>query len=330
MSGLSLEPRADPRDPDVWRDPNGFHALRGETQVLIYTNQPEFFERVSVETIWLHRTLGGAPASAGAQVRRVKVDAVSIRFLTWTNRRLWGAGHGSGIGGSGGDGLGANLSFDISTRSFTMNNLYHPGETGIDELHRVVALAGLHDSAESFPQPKCLPETLIGHDIQEEILREIRDSSSKDAIPFEFIVASRPEPHIREVFRSPFYHHRGLNVEQSFDDVRRYLSDEFARIHCKHDTMKHIPLPWPSPDVLETLVEKSSGHFSYASTIIKFIDDKDYRPTQRLAMVQNAKSTGSESPFETLDQLYMTILNSARKQSEFIHCVQGVPKPAHV
>ncbi|KAJ7694977.1 hypothetical protein B0H14DRAFT_2650748 [Mycena olivaceomarginata] len=151
-------------------------------------------------------------------------------------------------------------------------------------------------------------------------LRAIRNTSSNHLISPRFIVASRPEPHIREVFNTPLYsgHYRSVNVEQSFEDVHKYLSDEFARIHREHDTMRNIPLPWPSSDILWELARKSSGHFIYASTIIKFIDDQNYRPTHRLAVVQDPNSSGSESAFDVLDQLYMTILRSAPRQSQLI------------
>ncbi|KAF7334900.1 WD40 repeat-like protein [Mycena sanguinolenta] len=92
----------------------------------------------------------------------------------------------------------------------------------------------------------------------------------------------------------------------------------FLRIHREHSTIADIPLPWPSPAVLQQLVDKSSGHFIYASTIIKFIDDKSYRPTERLEMVQDPDRSGSEPVFETLDQLYITILCSAPRQSQLI------------
>ncbi|KAJ6465472.1 hypothetical protein C8R45DRAFT_1174081 [Mycena sanguinolenta] len=48
------------------------------------------------------------------------------------------------------------------------------------------------------------------------------------------------------------------------------------------------------------------------------MDDKNYRPTQRLAVVQDANSTGSESVFDPLDQLYMTSLSSAPRGSQLI------------
>ncbi|KAJ6456883.1 hypothetical protein C8R45DRAFT_880534, partial [Mycena sanguinolenta] len=363
-----------------------------------------------------------------------------------------GESHGNGVGGGGGDGMGTSLSCGILVRdgNVIMNNVFQQGERGIDILHRAVALEAIHDSAESFLQPKCHPETrtkmlkdlhgwvldpdpkptvlwlygpagagksaimqtlagqlqeagrlgacfffkrghaacgnakalfatiayqlalsvswlrtpilevvendpsiiarsmgtqmqkLIsetcspyrnhdplaiiidgldecdGHDVQENILHVLRKSCSDYTIPFRFFVASRPEPHIREVFDFPLYsgHYRSFNVEQSFADVRKYLCDEFGRIHREHSTMAKIPSPWPSEDILEKLVWKSSGHFVYASTTIRFIDDKSYRPTQRLAIVQGADCTGSESAFNPLDQLYMAILSSAPRQSE--------------
>ncbi|KAF7375587.1 putative nwd2 protein [Mycena sanguinolenta] len=363
-----------------------------------------------------------------------------------------GESHGKGAGGSGGHGIGPRLSFDMWTGgNLTVNN-NHDEIQRIDILHNTVALAAIYDSVESFPQPRCHPETrtrmledlrewaldadpentilwlwgpagagksaimqtlagqlqdagrlggcfffkrghatrgnaktlfatiayqlalsipwlelpisqavrkdpsivvrsirtqmdkLIsepcrshqnwdsttimidgldeceGHWFQEEILHAIRNLSSDHPTFFRFIIASRPEPNIREVFDSPIYSgsYRSFNVEQSFDDVRTYLCDMFSRIHRQHYTMARIPSPWPSPDVLEKLVTMSSGHFIYASTIIKFIDDKSYRPTDRLTVVLDVNETGSESAFDALDQLYMTILCSAPRQPELI------------
>ncbi|KAF7372987.1 putative nwd2 protein [Mycena sanguinolenta] len=363
-----------------------------------------------------------------------------------------GGGYGSGTGGAGGQGMGPSLNFDIqSSGNITVNNMQQR-ERGIDILHHAVALEAIHNSAESYPQPRCHPETrtkmledlrkwvlgthtkrtilwlygpagagksaimqtlagqlkdagifggsfffrrghatrgnaktlfatiayqlalsvaslripisqivesdpsivalsieeqmrnlisepchsnrirnpvvvLIdgldeceGQNIQVEILRIIRQSSPQDSNFLHFIIASRPEPHIHETFDSPFYsgHCRSVNVEQSFADVHKYLRDEFSRIHREHSTMARIPLPWPSSDELQQLVWNSSGHFIYAATIIKFIDDKSHRPTKRLAVVQDPNGSSSESAFDTLDQLYMTILRSAPRQSQLI------------
>jgi hypothetical protein len=82
--------------------------------------------------------------------------------------------------------------------------------------------------------------------------------------------------------------------------------------------MANVPSPWPTPDILDKLVWKSSGHFIYAATFIKFIDDKNYRPTQRLGIVQDNNTAGSASAFNALDQLYMAILGSVPRQAELV------------
>ncbi|KAJ6592923.1 hypothetical protein B0H19DRAFT_897687, partial [Mycena capillaripes] len=97
-------------------------------------------------------------------------------------------------------------------------------------------------------------------------------SAQLEVLRFKFMISSRPESHIREKFEDPsfyglFFH---LNMEQSFDYVRR---DELPCIHREHpNSMGDIPTPWPPIDVLETLVEKSSGHFIHPATVIKFVD----------------------------------------------------------
>ncbi|KAE9383301.1 hypothetical protein BT96DRAFT_80680 [Gymnopus androsaceus JB14] len=57
----------------------------------------------------------------------------------------------------------------INGGTFLSNNIQ--GESGINMLHRVVALEALHDSAESFPQPRCHPET------RTKMLKTLRDWS---------------------------------------------------------------------------------------------------------------------------------------------------------
>ncbi|KAJ7503833.1 hypothetical protein B0H11DRAFT_2355672, partial [Mycena galericulata] len=148
-------------------------------------------------------------------------------------------------------------------------------------------------------------------DIQQGILRSIA-IAIQQPLPVLFFIASRHEPHIAEVFDEPVLDgfHRGLNIRQSFEDVRRYLRSEFSRIHREHrTTMSTVSPPWPSSEVVEALVEKSSGYFIYASTVIKYIDDKNFRPTGRLEIILGIKQRGPPSPFDTLDQLYSQILS---------------------
>ncbi|KAJ6457550.1 hypothetical protein C8R47DRAFT_170120 [Mycena vitilis] len=150
------------------------------------------------------------------------------------------------------------------------------------------------------------------HGAQAGVLRSIGTVLLQHPRKFQFLVASRPEAHIHDVFGETLF--EGIldstNVEQSFDDVRTYLCAEFSRIHREHrETMKDIPAPWPSNRIIDRLVRKSSGYFIYASTVIKFIDDKFSRPTERLEAVQNLSPLDPDTPFAALDQLYMQILS---------------------
>ncbi|KAJ7207453.1 hypothetical protein GGX14DRAFT_366076 [Mycena pura] len=166
-----------------------------------------------------------------------------------------------------------------------------------------------------------------GENVQQEVLRLI-EASAQRRIPLRFVVASRPEAHIHEVFDGLSFHdmYRAFNIDSSFHDVRTYLVSEFARIHREHSTMAMVPLPWPSKEVLESLVDKSSGYFIYASTVINFVDDKYFRPTQRLEVIQNLSGSGSGllSPFTALDVLYTQILSAVPKNPHLVPILRVV------
>jgi hypothetical protein len=141
--------------------------------------------------------------------------------------------------------------------------------------------------------------------IQQEILCSIGSVMHAGPLPLRFLVASRSDPQIQKIFMCPLKElHRSKNINRAFEDVRRYLLDEFTRIHREHPaTMATVSFPWPSPKVIDTLVENSSGYFIYASTVIKFIDDGDFRPTERLQVIMGTKKPDFGSPFAPLDQL---------------------------
>ncbi|KAJ7251607.1 hypothetical protein C8J57DRAFT_670145 [Mycena rebaudengoi] len=150
-----------------------------------------------------------------------------------------------------------------------------------------------------------------GHQAQQELLYLIANAIRKRSLQLRFLITSRPEPHIRETFMASLFKglHHTYNVEQDQVDVRKYLRSEFARIHREHkQTMASVLGPWPSQEVIEHLAWKSSGYFIYASTVIKFVDDRNFRPTERLKALEVA--THLESPFSTLDQLYTQILST--------------------
>ncbi|KAF7369281.1 WD40 repeat-like protein [Mycena venus] len=159
-----------------------------------------------------------------------------------------------------------------------------------------------------------------GQNIQKEILYCIGRALDEQQLPLRFLIASRPEPHIYEIFSGALHRiHHPLDIEQSFEDVRRYLLDEFGRIYREHrDTMTTISGPWPSPEIIDYLVQKSSGYFIYASTLIEFIDDRNFRPTERLEVIMGTKEADFGSPFAALDQLYIQILSQVHARPQLL------------
>ncbi|KAJ7740106.1 hypothetical protein B0H16DRAFT_1378655 [Mycena metata] len=110
---------------------------------------------------------------------------------------------------------------------------------------------------------------------QQQILQLIGRTARQYPTRFRFLVASRPESHIREIVAESSFNNliNSVNVDQSFDDVRKYLLDEFGRIFRENpQTMREVQAPWPLPEVLEDMVEKSSGYFLYASAVIKLAE----------------------------------------------------------
>ncbi|KAJ7608378.1 hypothetical protein FB45DRAFT_1067478 [Roridomyces roridus] len=134
--------------------------------------------------------------------------------------------------------------------------------------------------------------------------------------PSKIIIASRPEPEIQEIFNDPSFHGLdSVNIEQSFKDVENFLRTEFSRIHGQHyETMADVPLPWPSSDIIQILVDHSSGYFIFVATVIKFIDDKQFRPTDQLQIVLNPTPDSEDYPFGSLDKLYIQILEQVPRR----------------
>ncbi|KAF8873728.1 hypothetical protein BD779DRAFT_1414696, partial [Infundibulicybe gibba] len=114
--------------------------------------------------------------------------------------------------------------------------------------------------------------------VQGEIVRLILDVQAR-SLPLRFLIASRPEPDIRRSFESPSPLYpppvhlpldASLNPER---DIRHFLCKELGRIYKESvdDGMLAVPQTmWPPPEAVDQLVSKSSGHFIYASTVVKF------------------------------------------------------------
>ncbi|KAJ2912898.1 hypothetical protein MD484_g7516, partial [Candolleomyces efflorescens] len=131
---------------------------------------------------------------------------------------------------------------------------------------------------------------------------------------FRVIMASRPEFDIRTAFDRPPLNSitKFLRLE-SYDtlgEIYQYLADEFARIRETHPAKDSIPSGWPGQGTLEELKDKSSGIWTYPSTVIKYVDNPRRHPVEQLKHVIDASSNASSGrPFAELDALYEVVLD---------------------
>ena len=172
----------------------------------------------------------------------------------------------------------------------------------MDHRPKVIVLDGLDECGD--------PES------QRYILKVLMNSIKKHSIPFSFILASRPEQHIREAFDVKLL--SSLTTRLVLDDkyqpdvdIRMFLRSKFQEIKNRHPSCAYLPSSWPSDEEVEGLVQKSSGQFIYASTVVKFIDSYRHWPPDRLDIIFGISPRGKTTPFAEIDSLYLHILPSA-------------------
>jgi len=153
--------------------------------------------------------------------------------------------------------------------------------------------------------------------VQCKVLDVISLFFQKYRLPFLILVASRPERHLIHSFNTGSLRefHTTLALDdtyQPYDDIRLFLSDNFKLIKDTHPMKTHLDPAWPSIDLPEKLVRKSSGHFIYASTIMKYVSSLRHLPPTRLDVVLGIQPPrhARDTPFGELDRLYQHILST--------------------
>ena len=149
----------------------------------------------------------------------------------------------------------------------------------------------------------------------ESVLRLILAAVSQYNLPFSFLIASRPEHKIREVFDefTMGLTMRRLVLDDKYlpdDDIRTFLVSSFQDIKRRHPSGTSLP-SWPSKEDIERLVLRSSGQFIYASTVIKFVDSHRHWPPDRLKIIFGILPPGKTTPFAEMDAFYSHILFAA-------------------
>ena len=167
------------------------------------------------------------------------------------------------------------------------------------------------------PPPQCSYLVIIDgldecHDkaTQQLILRLLCKTITVHKLPLRFLIGSRPESHIRLSFDQEslctITHRVVLN--QTFNpgrDIQVFLQDGFAKICANNPILSYLGQPWPGEGIIDPLVQRSSGQFIYAATVLKFVGADFCSPTKQLAFVLKPDPLA----FSDLDQLYTQILS---------------------
>ncbi|KDR81237.1 hypothetical protein GALMADRAFT_136264 [Galerina marginata CBS 339.88] len=146
------------------------------------------------------------------------------------------------------------------------------------------------------------------------VLQTIFQSIQRQSLPLLFLIVSRPEVDISSSFNSPSATSiwTGLALDDSYypsADIRLFVREKFNEIKQKHRLANFIPPYWPTEDMMETIVERSSGQFIYASTVLNFVASPRHQPTDRLEIVLGVRPAIGEAPFAELDALYTHVFS---------------------
>ena len=163
-------------------------------------------------------------------------------------------------------------------------------------------------------------------DSQRDILALIGQVTLDPDVAIQFIIASRPEHQICDMFKKEplFSETRRLVLDEGYDtaaDIERYLREKFEDIHSRNrDIMSDVKSPWPLKHHLDMLVRQASRQFIYAATVIKFVDsDTDFRtPEEKLNMLLKLGPMQG-SAFSELDRLYTQILSQYPDSEVLVH-----------
>lgn len=143
-------------------------------------------------------------------------------------------------------------------------------------------------------------------------------------LPLTILLASRPEHDIKIVLTSQMTDNglKRLVLDDEYradNDILVYLRDSFDYIKRNHPFRTSLPPVWPTSDILQHLVKKSSGQFVYAATVVRYVQSIRHQPHTRLHIALELIPAEGDMPFAQLDDLYRTILSSVDSKEKVLH-----------
>ncbi|KAF8653691.1 hypothetical protein AX16_003841 [Volvariella volvacea WC 439] len=161
-------------------------------------------------------------------------------------------------------------------------------------------------------------------------------SSCGSNFPLAFLVVSRLESHIINYFDAePLLSICRPRIDlTNCKDSREmclFIRSRFSEIFTRrHDILQYYAVNgiWPSHDTVDFITSKADGQFIYAATLLKFVDDEDTNPHDRLC----AYISQDPEALSPLDALYYQILSAShqpddKKLQSLLLLVSYLPAP---
>ncbi|KAF8651178.1 hypothetical protein AX16_004833 [Volvariella volvacea WC 439] len=136
-----------------------------------------------------------------------------------------------------------------------------------------------------------------------------------------FLVASRPEAHIKFEIESIIHNHPFqfrlphlslTETKESREDMRLILTTSFNDIYRRRRAFID-DRQWPPAGTIEHIINLAKGQFIYPLTIVRWLREEDGHPVQRLRSIFDSESCDDQKAraLAPLDNLYDHILSSA-------------------
>jgi hypothetical protein len=173
---------------------------------------------------------------------------------------------------------------------------------------------------------------------QADLIKLLGTISRFGIIPVIFLVASRREPQIEAAFTRNEVSDLVLtlpldnsDIEQSSDDIRRFVVDKFLEIKETHLRKRYLPINWPPASSIEEIVSKSSGQFIFASVVINYLSSPRANPAHQLEVVRGIRlrDPSSQNPFAHLDALYEHIFSQVEALGKVLDIIGYVIAGGH-
>ncbi|KAJ3514412.1 hypothetical protein NMY22_g14737 [Coprinellus aureogranulatus] len=177
----------------------------------------------------------------------------------------------------------------------------------------IIIVDGLDECKAMSTRERQMAEAIRAtEDDQIEILSALLEATNDPCFPFRFIVASRPEPAIRNFIYNAQDEFTEVFLDSVYDpdaDIRLYMQSQFDQIRRRF----RLPANWVSEAVMARLVQQASGQFIYAATAIRTLERSGISPQDQLNSLMKLHE-GDErhaTPFAALDSLYRDIIFSS-------------------